>query len=183
MAGTPRVIILSEQLRGQSFELNEEQYTIGRTEACDICVPDPTISGHHCTLVQLDSGSYGARDEGSTNGTRVNGVKLEPEDIQPLVHSDILQVGGVEMLFDCESTRTSGSTTQTVINLEETQTGDVMVSDMANLGGNTHGTRRGGLQREDHKQNVIVWAVIGLLALAAIAAVGVFLAKTLAPSG
>jgi pSer/pThr/pTyr-binding forkhead associated (FHA) protein len=174
MAGTPKLIVLSEQLRGQAFELTEESYTVGRTEACDVCVPDPTISGHHCTLVRLSNGNYGVRDEGSTNGTRVNGVRMEGEEAQPLVHSDILQVGSVEMLFDCESMRTDGGTTQTVINLEDTQTGDVAVPEMMNLGG-THGTRRGGLHRENRKQMVIIWSVIGALALLALAGLVVFL--------
>ncbi|MBN2449022.1 MAG: FHA domain-containing protein [Lentisphaeria bacterium] len=181
MAVTPRIIVLSEQLRGQSFELVEGEYSIGRTDACDICIPDPTISGHHCTLVRMGSGTYGARDEGSTNGTRVNGVRLEPEDVQPLVHSDILQVGGVEMLFDCESTRSDGSTTQTVINLEERHDSEP-VTELVNLGGGTHGTRRGGLHREDRKQSIIVWAVFGVLALVALVALGIFVVKVMGSS-
>lgn len=176
MAGTPKLIVLSEQLRGQSFELTEETYIVGRTEACDVCIPDPTISGHHCTLVRLPNGSFGVRDEGSTNGTRVNGVKIEGEEVQPLVHSDILQVGGVEMLFDCESMRTDGGTTQTVINLADTETGDVPVSEMPNLGG-SHGTRRGGLHRENQKQMLIIWCTIGALGVLALLALGVFLVR------
>lgn len=183
MAGTPKVIILSEQLRGQSFELTEDQYTIGRTDASDISVPDPTISGHHATLLQLENGGFAVRDEGSTNGTRVNGVRLEAGEVQPLVHSDILQVGGVEMLFDCEHMRTDSSTTQTVINLEDVEAGDVQVSGMSNLGGNTHGTRRGGLRREDQKQTLVIWALIGALALAALIALGFFVVKTVGSSG
>lgn len=178
MAGTPKLIVLSEQLRGKSFELTDETCTVGRTEACGVCIPDPTISGHHCTLVRLSNGSYGVRDEGSTNGTRVNGVKMEGEDVQPLVHSDILQVGGVEMLFDCESTRTDGGTTQTVIMLADAGTGGVPVSEMTNLGG-THGTRRGGLHRENQKQMMLIWCAIGVLGFLALVALGIFALKTI----
>ncbi len=173
MAGTPKLIVLSEQLRGKSFELTEESYTVGRTEACAVCVADPTVSGHHCTLVRLDDGGYAVRDEGSTNGTRVNGVRIEGDTLQPLVHSDILQVGSIEMLFDCESRRTDGGTTQTVINLDEGQTGTVAVPQMTNLGG-VHGTRRGGLHRENRKQTVIIWAVVGVLAVLALIGLGFF---------
>ena len=176
MAGTPKLTVLSEQLRGKSFELTEETCTVGRTEACAVCIPDPTISGHHCMLVRQSNGSYGVRDEGSTNGTRVNGVKMEGEDVQPLVHSDILQVGGVEMLFDCESTRTDGGTTQTVIMLADNESGGVAVSQMANLGG-THGTRRGGLHRENQKQMTLIWVAIGVLGLLALVALGIFALK------
>lgn len=166
MAVSPKIIILSEQLRGQSYVLTNEQYAIGRTEDCDICVPDPTISGHHATLVRLEEGEYAARDEGSTNGTRVNGVKLEPGELQKLSNTDILQVGGVEMLFDCDISKITGSTTQTVINLEDT-TGELAVSGMQNLGGNL-GRKKGGLHRENRRIMVVILAVIGVLALAAV---------------
>ena len=99
MAGTLKIIILSEQLRGQSVELVKDEYTIGRTEDCDICIPDPTVSSPHATLVKTDDGVYEARDAGSSNGTRVNGVRIDQAG-KPLAHSDILQVGGVEMLYD-----------------------------------------------------------------------------------
>jgi predicted component of type VI protein secretion system len=178
MAGNPKLIVLSEQLRGKSFELTEETCTVGRTEACGVCIPDATISGHHCTLVRLSNGSYGVRDEGSTNGTRVNGVKMTGEDVQPLVHSDILQVGGVEMLFDCESTRTDGGATQTVIMLADAEASGAPTAGMANLGGN-HGTRRGGLHRENQKQTMLIWCVIGVLVFLALVALGIFLLKTI----
>jgi pSer/pThr/pTyr-binding forkhead associated (FHA) protein len=178
MAATPKLIVLSEQLRGKSFELTEETCTVGRTEACSVCIPDPTISGHHCTLVRMANGSYGVRDESSTNGTRVNGVKMEGEDVQPLVHSDILQVGGVEMLFDCESTRTDGGTTQTVIMLSDAKPSGVAIAGLPNLGG-THGTRRGGLHRENQKHMTLIWCVIGVLVLLVLVALGVFVLKTI----
>ena len=70
MAGTPKLIILSEQLRGQRFELIEDLYTCGRVEGRDICIVDPTISTHHCDFIKQE-GSYLLIDKGSTNGTRV----------------------------------------------------------------------------------------------------------------
>lgn len=99
MAQTPKLIILSEQLRGQSFELAKDEYTIGRGEDCDICIPDPTVSVLHATLVKTDDGTYEARDVGSENGTRVNGRRIGQAG-QILVNSDLVQVGGVEMLYD-----------------------------------------------------------------------------------
>lgn len=177
MAGTPKLIVLSEQLRGQSFELSAESYTVGRTEACDVCIPDATISGHHCTLERLPNGSFGVHDHGSTNGTRVNGVKVEGDEVQPLVHSDILQVGGVEMLFESENRRSDGSTTQTVINLQDTETGDLPVSEMPNLGRGSHATRRGGMHRENRRQMLVIWFTIGVLGVLAVVALGIFLAR------
>jgi pSer/pThr/pTyr-binding forkhead associated (FHA) protein len=172
MPGTPpKVIILSEQLRGQAFELTADQYTIGRTEDRDICIPDPTVSSLHATLVRESEGDYVLHDNGSTNGTRVNGVRIEKEP-RPLVHSDILQVGAVEMFYDDEeSQRSSGPTTQTVINLEDSQTG-VPVSEMQNF------SPFGGKKSSESKTTMIVLGtVIGILVCAVLIAVGVLVWK------
>ena len=100
MAGTPKVILLSGQRRGQSFDLVKDEYTIGRTGDCDICIPDLTVSSAHATLVKTDDGAYEARDEGSPNGTRINGARIDQAG-QRLAHNDILQVDDVEMLYHC----------------------------------------------------------------------------------
>ncbi len=163
-AGAPKIIVLSEQLRGQSYELTENTYIIGRTEDADICIPDPTVSSHHATLFRKDNGTFSVKDEGSTNGTRVNGVRLEGEP-QALVNSDILQVGGVEMLFDHEETRTTGSaTTQTVINLEETNAGEISAAKMSNF--SPFGSRSSGLGRQQNKTAMIVFGGVTALLIA-----------------
>lgn len=118
MAPTPKLIVLSEQLRGQTFELTEDVHTIGRNEDQNICIVDATVSSRHCELVKNDDGLYTARDTGSTNGTRINGTRIEE---QKLVNSDILQVGGVELLFDCDDkSPTSVLRTKTKIKIEDT---------------------------------------------------------------
>lgn len=130
MAGNPKIIVLSEQFRGQSFELTQENYTVGRGEDCGICLPDPTISSHHCSIKRTGDGTYELVDAGSTNGTRVNGVRVNQ---QKLVNSDIIQVGAIEMLFDSESKDSSGAaSTQTGINLQ-TSAGTTMVSEIPNF--------------------------------------------------
>lgn len=174
MAGSPKVVILSEQLRGQSFVLTDEIYTIGRTEDRDICVPDPTISGHHCTLVKTDDGGFLARDEGSTNGTRVNGVRLEENSEQKLVHSDILQVGGIEMLYDLNKAHDEGETsTHTVIDFEKTKTGELPVPEMRNF--SPFGSSRSG--GTGTKATVMMWIGIAILTLATLGSVAYLVLK------
>ncbi len=177
MAGSPKVIILSEHLRGQSFELNQAEHVIGRTEDCDICIPDPTVSSHHCKLVREDGeGNYIVCDQGSTNGTRVNGVRIEEGTPHTLVNSDILQVGGVEMLFDCEETRQTGaSTTHTVINLEETKTGELPVPEMENF--SPFKSKKGAPGRENKKVALILGGVIAALAAIVVIFLVVLLVK------
>jgi pSer/pThr/pTyr-binding forkhead associated (FHA) protein len=130
MAAIPKLIILSEQLRGQTYDLTEEHYIIGRLESNNICIQDPTVSGNHCHIVRNDDGTYRAIDQGSTNGTRINGIKVTEQN---LVNSDILQVGGIEIMFDCEDkSLTSVLSTQTGIDLSQTS-GQMEVGDLGNF--------------------------------------------------
>ena len=113
---TPKIIVLSELMRGKNFELTGDLYTIGRTDEREICIPDGTISSCHAEIVK-EGGSFIARDKGSTNGTRINGIRITE---QKLSNSDILQVGGIELLFDCEEKgNTTAITTQTAISLDD----------------------------------------------------------------
>ncbi len=163
MAPTPKLIVLSEQLRGQTYELTEDVYTIGRQEDQSICIVDATVSSRHCELVRNDDGLYTARDVGSTNGTRINGTRIEE---QKLVNSDILQVGAVELLFDCDDkSPTSVLRTRTRIDLGETIQ---LNQSMQNQSPFDHG------KGDDPRVRKIFYLVISLLALG-VGVVGVIL--------
>ena len=96
MPAVPTLTILSEELKGKRFELTEQVYTVGRSDKQKISIPVTTISSLHCELVKAPDGSYAVKDAGSTNGTRINGVKITA---QKLTDSDILQIGGVELMY------------------------------------------------------------------------------------
>ena len=91
MGGIPKLIVLSEKMRGKSFELIKDIHTAGRSDERDICIKDPTISSHHCDFIKTES-TYILRDNESTNGTRVNNVQVTDEDYE-LKNSDIIQLG------------------------------------------------------------------------------------------
>ncbi len=69
-----------------SFDLFDGTSKIGRRQGDnDIVVPDPYCSGRHADLT-VENGAFTITDVGSTNGTSVNGVKLEPNaprEVQP----------------------------------------------------------------------------------------------------
>jgi pSer/pThr/pTyr-binding forkhead associated (FHA) protein len=179
MAGIPKLIVLSSQLRGQKFELEgKDEFTVGRTEESDFPVPDPTISGHHCSILLLDGRRAIVRDEGSTNGTRLNNEKLEPSQEYPIKNGDILQVGGVEMLFDSESSRTAGSATQTVISLKDTDTSELSVDEMTNLGGKIQ-KKQSSLHQDSGKGTLVGGIVLGALAFFALISLVYLVIKTL----
>ncbi|RMD78504.1 MAG: FHA domain-containing protein [Lentisphaerae bacterium] len=118
MGKNPKLIVLSEQLRGQVFELEKDRYRVGRRDDMDICLVDPTVSSLHCELVRNEDGGYTAVDEGySTNGTRVNGMLITRHK---LVNSDLLQVGGVECMYDADpESLSSVLSTQNLIKIDD----------------------------------------------------------------
>ena len=71
----PKLHILSGVLEGKVVDLTEERITMGRALDNTIRLEDGTISHHHAMLL-LDGPDYKLRDLNSTNGTRVNGMRI-----------------------------------------------------------------------------------------------------------
>jgi adenylate cyclase len=67
---------------GDAIPLIRATLTVGRRESCDICMKFPNISGLHCELSFKD-GYWFIRDLGSTNGIKVNGVRVQEKLIYP----------------------------------------------------------------------------------------------------
>ena len=55
---------------------------MGRRESCDLCLRLPNVSGLHCELVFKD-GYWNIRDLNSTNGVKVNGVRVNEAVLYP----------------------------------------------------------------------------------------------------
>jgi len=56
--------------------ISKSPFTIGRSEECDVTIPDARISRVHARFV-TENGSYFVEDTGSRHGTFVNGVRTE----------------------------------------------------------------------------------------------------------
>ncbi len=68
------------------------RFTVGRKPDASLSIPSPTVSREHAELTVVDRGML-LRDFGSTNGTFVNGVRIQ----QPCTvhHGDLLQFGQI----------------------------------------------------------------------------------------
>lgn len=82
-------VVDPESQRGQSFELADE-LTVGRAPGCGVRVEDSYTSNLHARLFRRDGGLW-LEDLGSTNGTWVNGERVE--GARRLGRGDLLQVG------------------------------------------------------------------------------------------
>ena len=99
----PKFKVLYEKLRGKTFEINRDAMSIGRRDTMDICIKDATLSGHHADIIRSQRDGkvvYILRDNDSTNGTKVNNVPITEQELK---NSDIIQLGGVEILYDCST--------------------------------------------------------------------------------
>lgn len=175
MAGVPKLIILSEQFRGKSFELTEDKYSVGRIEQREICIKDPTVSTYHCEFIKKE-GSYVLKDCGSTNGTRINNIPVSGE--QGLQSSDILQIGGVEILYDCEDkTVTTALKTQTGINLQGAQVGISTIKEMSNFSPFASDKKKNA---RNHKIMIVCGIILVLIIIVLLAYLGkiTFLSKS-----
>jgi adenylate cyclase len=65
-----------------SIALVRPHLSLGRRESCDICLRYPNVSGLHCELV-FQAGYWIIRDCNSTNGVKVNGVRVAEQVLYP----------------------------------------------------------------------------------------------------
>jgi Protein of unknown function (DUF3662)/FHA domain len=73
--------------------------TIGRSRQCDVTVDDPNVSRNHAE-VRPRGGSWVLTDLGSTNGSRLNGRRVEGSEV--LKPGDEIEVGTTVLRFELE---------------------------------------------------------------------------------
>jgi adenylate cyclase len=67
---------------GDPVPLLKKRLLVGRRDSCDIALRFPNVSSRHCELEFLD-GYWLVRDLGSSNGTKVNGVRVRSKWVLP----------------------------------------------------------------------------------------------------
>lgn len=89
-----------------SISLDVPRIVIGRSRGSDVRVPDPSVSGRHLTIRQRGS-EYLLLDEGSTNGTFIDGHRLSPGAPVLLGRKTSVRLGRVWMDISLEQTAPS----------------------------------------------------------------------------
>jgi pSer/pThr/pTyr-binding forkhead associated (FHA) protein len=84
----PHLVALAE---GVNIPLDKPIVLIGRHQECDIQIPSRKISRRHCCIALVNDHLV-IRDLGSTNGVRINGVKVVEGNLQA---EDEVMIGNV----------------------------------------------------------------------------------------
>jgi len=101
----PGASAASEALRHAIYPLVKGEYSttstrsffIGRIDGNDMIMPDFAISKKHA-MITLNDGAYYLKDLGSTNGTLVNGTRLDKRPVK--IHDkDVLSFARYEFTF------------------------------------------------------------------------------------
>jgi FHA domain len=93
------VVVKSPDLdEGQDFELDSAQLTIGRGRQNDIAIgTDEYASARHARFEPRQDGVW-VQDLGSTNGTYLNGARLEHP--RRLTAGDIVRIGETDLRYE-----------------------------------------------------------------------------------
>lgn len=82
----------------RSFSIARDMTVIGRREDCDLRIPLGDVSRKHCRLVR-DGNSLKIEDLGSSNGTYLNGGRVQEAQLSP---GDSIQVGPVVFVLQID---------------------------------------------------------------------------------
>jgi pSer/pThr/pTyr-binding forkhead associated (FHA) protein len=80
---------------GESFGIEGERMTIGRSPDAGVFLDDVTVSRNHAVLLEQE-GRFVIEDEGSLNGTYVNRQRVESAELED---GDELQIGKYRLTF------------------------------------------------------------------------------------
>lgn len=72
-------LVYTRHGRNTKTVINKETFLIGRSQECDLVIPDNTVTGKHCRIVYRKySQTYYLEDLSSVNGTYLGVRRLEP---------------------------------------------------------------------------------------------------------
>ena len=94
-AGAALVIRSGGGRAGESFPVDQERMSIGRTPDAAVFLDDVTVSRNHALLVQRQDGYY-IDDLGSLNGTYVNRRRIESHRLED---GDEIQIGKYKLSY------------------------------------------------------------------------------------
>ncbi len=88
-----RIVTLT--IGDRTLPFSRSRMVIGRSRECEVRIDDANVSRQHCEVVD-EEGSWAVVDLGSTNGTELNGRRIERAGLND---GDRITVGGTDLVF------------------------------------------------------------------------------------
>lgn len=160
----PKLVILSQGFTGQTHEMTADTTTIGRTDDNTVTIPEGSVSSRHCEILRRGE-EYYVKDLDSTNGTYINGQKINSS---PLKSGQILRCGQIEMRLESgDGQKPAEKLDQTVV-IPKGREG-VSLSDISQGGDTAAFTKDGPFKKQSDKTTrlwIVAASVLGVLIVA-----------------
>ncbi|MCS7191962.1 MAG: FHA domain-containing protein [Armatimonadetes bacterium] len=108
----PAVLIISETGTELPLDFSKGEVLIGRADPVSRVFPDVDLTPHggydagvsrkHCRIIKQGD-QFFVEDLQSTNGTKLNGQFIPPNQMQPLKSGDVLEFGVLKVTFKVKS--------------------------------------------------------------------------------
>jgi len=93
----PKLVFKLSDSQSLDFPLAGERVRLGRNASNDIVIDNSWISSFHAEFLMAPDGSAEVRDLNSSNGTTVNGERIQKSPLKP---GDTVGFGQLEAIFD-----------------------------------------------------------------------------------
>jgi pSer/pThr/pTyr-binding forkhead associated (FHA) protein len=93
-----KLVVLSAGMTGRTHELKADKTTIGRVEDNTFQIAEASVSSHHAEVL-LRGNDVVIKDLNSTNGTFINGEKIDESVLKP---GQTLRLGQIELRLEVE---------------------------------------------------------------------------------
>jgi hypothetical protein len=111
----PKIRITTTDGSTLEFELEAERYRLGRAQDNDLVVPDGSVSSYHGEIFVTPTG-IDFHDLGSTNGTHVNGQRVEKASLS---HGEEFRIGSCPTVYEGDAQASTAATEQPAATFEE----------------------------------------------------------------
>jgi pSer/pThr/pTyr-binding forkhead associated (FHA) protein len=95
-APPPEPEVATLTVAGRRLPVRTDRVVLGRSRDADVQVDDANVSRLHCEVARGGDGAWTVADLGSTNGTELNGRRV---DRASLTDGDRITIGGTTIVF------------------------------------------------------------------------------------
>lgn len=157
-----KLVVLSQGLTGLSHEIKGETTTVGRSDDNTFTIPEASVSGNHCEIVQRGEAFF-VKDLESTNGTFIDGGKVKTGPLKP---GQILRIGNIDVRFETGEGGTPAAGGDQTVVIPKGK--GLLREDMQNGGKTTALSKGGPFKKQSNKgTKVFIGAIVAVVIIIA----------------